>query len=102
MQLIPTATKYGGTADDPFLESMSQLPVLEQRLTAIERALQRTSEVGELDRFGEVILGPALDAQGGAGRVVDRREHEDGEVGLDFQGQGHQVDSAGAGHPDVA
>ena len=78
------------------------MPALEQHLAALQRALHRAAEVGELDRLGQVVQGPALHAQRGAGGVVDGGEHEDRELRLDLDRLRHQVHPARARHADVA
>ena len=78
------------------------MSVLQLHLAALQRALHRPAEVGELDGLGEVIHRPALHAQGGTGSVVDGGEHQDGEIGLGLDRVRHEIHTAGAWHPDVA
>ena len=102
LELLALAVQLGGAGGDFFFEPLVQVTILEQHLAAFQGTLHRAAQVGELDRLGEVVHRTALHAQGGAGRVVDGREHQDGELGLDLDGLGHEIDAAGSGHADVA
>ena len=102
LELHPLTLQLGGPGGDFLLEPLVEVAVLEQHLAALERALHRAAQVGQLDRLGEVIHGAALHAQRGAGRVVDGGEHEDRELRLDLERGGHEVHAACAGHADVA
>ena len=75
--------------------------IFQVRLAALQRTLDRAAQVGQLDRLGEIIHRPALHAEGGAGGVVDGGEHQNGEVGLDFEGLGDEVHAAGSRHADI-
>ena len=102
LQFHAGALQLRALRGDLLLEPLVELAVLEQHLTPLERPLDGARQVGELDRLGQVVHGAALHAQGGAGGIVYGREHEDGELGLDLDCLGHEVDPAGAGHADVA
>ena len=102
LQFHTLALQLRGAGADLFFEPLVQLAVLEQHLAPLERPLDRAPQVGQLDRFRQVVHGAPLHAQGGAGGVVHRGEHEDRELGLELDGLRHQVDAAGAGHADVA
>ncbi len=84
-----------------FLEPVVDLLALDHRVPTPEGALDGPQQVGQVDRLGEVVHGPPLHAEGGAGRVVDGREHQDGGVRFDLEDPGHQIDAVGVGHPDV-
>jgi len=96
------ALQLGGAGGDFLLQPLVELAVLEQHLAALERALDGAAQVGQLDRLGEVVHGPPLHAQRGAGRVIDGGEHEDRQLRLDLERGGHEVHAARAGHADVA
>ena len=95
------ALQLGSARRDFFLEPLVQMPVLELHLAALERALHGPAQVCELDRLGEIIQRPTLHTERRAGGVVDRGEHQDGEVGLDLERRWHEVHTTGARHADI-
>ena len=95
------ALELSGTSRDFLFEPLIQMAILEQHLAALERALHRPPQIGELDRLGEIIHRAALHAQCRAGRVVDGGEHQDREIGLDLERLGHEIHAALPGHPDI-
>jgi hypothetical protein len=78
-----------------------QLGGLEYGGPSAERALDRARQVPEIDRLDQILEGAPLHAERGGRRVIDRREHQDGEAGLEVEELRNQVEPARARHPDV-
>jgi hypothetical protein len=58
-----------------------------------ERALDGAAEMAQVDGLDQVVEGAALHAEGRAGGVVHRRQHQDGHVRLELQNPRHQLDA---------
>ena len=64
--------------------------------------LQRQLQLLEVDRLDEIVVRAELQAFDRGARLIDRREHEDREVGILGEDLGEQLHAAGLGHADIA
>ena len=83
------------------LEPLIDLLALEGGVPLLQRALDGAAEVAQIDGLDEVVERAALHAECGAGRVVDRGQHEDRHVRLELQDPRHQLDAVDAGEVHV-
>src|SRR3954453_6760457 len=86
---------------DLFLERLIDLLALQHGAPAPQGVLDGPAQHREVDRLDQVVQGATLHAEGRAGGVVDGREHNEREVGLQLQHPWHQVDAAEPGEIHV-
>ena len=67
----------------------------------MQHPIDRQREVGEFDRLHEIVHRPLRQRLSGGGRIVHRRQHHDGEVGVDVEGDGDQLETRHTRHADV-
>jgi hypothetical protein len=75
---------------------------VDQQIPAMERSLDRLVEVGQLDRFQQVVKRTPGKRFGCRGRVVHAGQHDDGQVGIDRERLGHDFDTGHTRHPHIA
>ena len=93
LQVLALELNLGGADRDFLLEPLVELLAFQSALALLERALDGPAEMGDVDRLGEIVHGAALHAERGAGRVVDRGEHEQRDVRLQLHDLWDQLDA---------
>src|SRR2546429_4909947 len=95
--LLQVARPHGDFPRQPLL----QLAPVDLELPLTQRALQRQLQLVQADGLDEVIVGAQLETLDRGARLVDRRQHDDGEVRVGGQRLGDELHAAHVGHADV-
>src|SRR4051812_2228376 len=96
------ALELGGAQGDFLTNQLVQVSLLHQRCPLLKSTIHRLLQIGELYGLHHVVGRPRRENFGGRRGIVDRRQHDDGEVFVAGTSFRNDLDPGHSGHADVA